>query len=186
MLPYGVTMHAALLMLEQCGNEWLWTVHPFLVQKKRNLTKQRCCLGWEKNIRPPPWLANWNTANRDTANSVFPYVCSVKFVILCLCFSSRVRKDQAVVALYSVKYPFSVAQPSPYHCIKLTSKARFINKNKIRNYSLGPLHAVTCLVLSKKDDKQNSQIKWIFGKEIKRDKETVSTVYQSLIHCVKG
>lgn len=116
-------------------------------------------LGLERNTQSPPWLANWSTANRDMANSVFPHVCSVKFVIIHLCVSSRRRKDQAVGAFLRVKYPFNVAHPSPYHCIKLTSKVRFINKNEIRNYSLDPLHAVTCLVLSKKDDKQNLQIK---------------------------
>lgn len=34
MLPYGVMMHAVLLMSEQRGNEWLRTEHPFLVRKK--------------------------------------------------------------------------------------------------------------------------------------------------------
>lgn len=48
-----------------------------------------------------------------------------------------------------VKDPFNMARPSPYHCFTLTPKVRFINKNEIRNYILGLLHAVTCLMLGK-------------------------------------
>lgn len=116
-------------------------------------------LGKKKHGLHLGWLtANWSIVNRDTANRVFPHVCSVKFAIICWCVSSRGGKDQAVVALLHVKDPFNAARPSPYRRIKLTSKVGFINKNEIRNYISGLLHALTCLVLGKRDDKQNLQI----------------------------
>lgn len=98
-----------------------------------------------------------------------------------MCQQQR-RKDQAVVVLLRVKDPFNVVRPSPYRCIRLTSKVRFINKNEIRNYILGLLHAVTCLVLDKRDDKQNLQIECLEKRPREIDKLSLQFTNQTLIH----
>lgn len=134
---------------------------------RRNLIKQKVLLRLRKENQG--LHLGWLTANQGHG-----YGCSPTWLLCKVCNYPPVcqRQGKKISSCRCLASPFKkdLLDVSSYRCIELTSEVRFINKNEIRKYILGPLHAGTCLMLSKKRwQAKNLQINWGLGEDIKGD-----------------